>query len=107
MMVFIPDKSIDLNSVDIVKLLKSQFDLALVRLHIHNENQSVVLLDLLHRTLGVEGVKNDLVRIETRSMRNRLAGVLGRPGELKGLGAVEGGGSADLASLVRLVDEIS
>lgn len=34
-------------------------------------------------------------------MRNRLAGVLGRPGELKGLGAVEGGGSADLASLVR------
>lgn len=36
-------------------------------------------------------------------MSNRLAGVLGRPRELKGLGAVEGGGGADLASLVRLI----
>ena len=106
-MIFIPNKSIDLHSVDIIKFLKSQFNLTLVRLHIHDENQSVVLLDLLHRALGVEGVENDLVRIETRCMRNRLAGVLGRPGELKGLRAVEGGGSADLASLVRLVDEIS
>lgn len=35
-------------------------------------------------------------------MRDRLAGVLGRPGKLKGLGAVEGGRGADLASLVRL-----
>ena len=106
-MIIIPDKSIDLDGVDIIKLLKSQFNLALVRLHIHDENQSVVLLDLLHCTLGVKRVENDLVGIETRRMRNRLAGVLGRPGELKGLRTVEGGGSADLASLVRLVDEIS
>jgi hypothetical protein len=35
-------------------------------------------------------------------VRDGHARVLGRPGQLEGLGAVEGGGGADLASLVRL-----
>jgi hypothetical protein len=60
-----------------------------------------VLLNLLHGTLSVERVKDNLVGVETGLMRDRLAGVLGRPRELKGLGTVEGGGSADLARLMR------
>jgi hypothetical protein len=102
--VSIPDESVDLDGVDIVQLLEGQFNLSLVRLDVHNENQGVVLLNLLHGTLGVERVKDNLVGVEAGLMRDRLAGVLGRPGELKGLGTVEGGGSADLARLVRLIE---
>lgn len=40
--------------------------------------------------------------IKTRDVRDRLAGVLGRPRELEGLGAVEGSGSANLAGPVRM-----
>jgi hypothetical protein len=100
----IPDESVDLDGVDIVQLLEGQLDLSLVRLDVHNENQGVVLLNLLHGTLSVERVKDNLVGVETGLMRDRLAGVLGRPRELKGLGTVEGGGSADLARLVRLIE---
>jgi hypothetical protein len=42
------------------------------------------------------------VGVEAREVRDGLAGVLGGPRQLKSLGAVEGGGGADLASLVRL-----
>jgi hypothetical protein len=100
----IPDESVDLDGVDIVQLLEGQLDLSLVRLDVHNENQGVVLLNLLHGTLSVERVKDNLVGVETGLMRDRLAGVLGRPRELKGLGTVEGGGSADLARLMRLIE---
>ena len=99
----IPDERVNLNGVDVVQLLEGHLDLALVCLHIDDEHQGVVLLSLLHGTLGVQGVEDDLAGVETGAMRNRLAGVLGRPRELKGLGAVEGGGGADLASLVRLI----
>lgn len=40
-------------------------------------------------------------------MRDGGARVLGRPGELKGLGAVEGGRGADLARLVCLNDDFN
>lgn len=99
----IPDESVDLDGLDIVQLLEGDLDLPLVCLHVDDEDEGVVLLDLLHGALGVEGVEDDLVEVEAGSMRDRLAGVLGRPGELKGLGAVESRRSADLASLVRLL----
>ena len=76
--------------------------MSLVRLDIDDENQSVVLLNLLHRALGVERVDDDLVLIETGNVRNGLAGVLGRTGELEGLGAVEGRRETDFANLVRM-----
>jgi hypothetical protein len=100
--IFIPDESVDLDGLDVVQLLEGLLDLTLVRLDIHDENQGVVLLDLLHGALGVEGVQDDLVGVEARSMGDGLAGVLGRPGELEGLGAVEGGRGADLAGFERL-----
>lgn len=46
------------------------------------------------------------MRIEARDMGDRLAGVLGRPGKLKGLGAVEGRRGADLTRLVRLENQM-
>lgn len=98
----IPNESVDFDGFNVVKLLKSQLDLSLVRFGVHNENKGVVLLDLLHRTLGVQRVENNLVGVKTRDVRDRLAGVLGRPRELEGLGAVEGGGSANLAGPVRM-----
>jgi hypothetical protein len=44
---------------------------------------------LLHRGLGVERVDEDGRGIHARSVGNRLAGVLGRAGQLEGLGAVK------------------
>ena len=74
--------------------------MSLVRLDIDDENQSVVLLNLLHGALGVERVDDDLVLIKTRLVGDRLARVLGRARDDEGLGAVEGGAQANLAVLV-------
>jgi hypothetical protein len=57
---------------------------------------------LLHGGLGVERVDEDGRGIHARSMGDRLAGVLGRTGQLKGLGLVEAGGLPDGALLVRV-----
>lgn len=73
----IPDQCVDLDGVNVVQLLESLLDLALVGLDVDDENQRVVLLDLLHRTLRVQRVQDDLVCVETRLVRDRLAGVLG------------------------------
>lgn len=57
---------------------------------------------LLHGRLGVKRVDQDGRGIHARSMGDRLAGVLGRTGQLKGLGQVEAGGLPDGALLVRV-----
>lgn len=59
-----------------------------------------MLLHLLHGALGVEGVNNNLVLIEARQVRDRLAGVLGSARELQSLGTVEAVAQANLALLV-------
>jgi len=96
----LPDEGVDLESGNIVHLLQGILDLALVGLDVNEEDQGVVLLNLLHGRLGVEGSLQDLVLIQTGNVGNRLAGVLGVTGKLQGLGAVEGGRGADLASLL-------
>lgn len=101
----IPDQGVDLDGVNIVQLLKSHLDLALVGLDVDDEDQGVVLLDLLHGALGVQGVQDDLVEVESGGMRDGDAGVLGGPRQLEGLGAVEGGRGADLAGLVKLLPQ--
>jgi len=75
----LPDQGVDFNSINIVKLLQGLFDLGLVGLDIDNEDKGVLLLDLLEGTLGVQGMDDDLVLIETRLVRDRLARVLGCP----------------------------
>jgi hypothetical protein len=74
--------------------------LSLVGLDIDNEDKGVVLLNLLHGTLGVERVDDNLVLIETGLVRNRLAWVFWRAGKLKGFWSVEGGRLANLSDLV-------
>ena len=95
------DQGVDLDAVNVVLLLEGGGDLALVGLDVDNEDEGVVLLNLrwsalpaavrgaaylLHRRLGVERVDEDGRRIHARSVGNRLAGVLGRARQLKGLG---------------------
>ena len=78
------DQGVDLDNVDLVELLEGLLDLGLVRLDIDNENEGVVLLELLHGRLGVQGVHNDLVLVEAGLMGDRLAVVLGWPGQSEG-----------------------
>ena len=73
--------------------------MSLVCLNVDNENQSVVLLNLLHRALSVERVDDDLVLIETGGVWDGLSWVFWLAGELEGLGSVEGGRETDLAGL--------
>lgn len=101
----IPDKSVDLDGVNIVQLLKSLLDLALVGLDVDDEDEGVVLLDLLHGALSVQGVQNNLVEVQSGAVVDRDTGVLGGPRQLEGLGAVEGGRGADLAGLVKLLPQ--
>jgi hypothetical protein len=101
----IPDKSVDLDGVNIVQLLKSLLDLALVGLDVDNEDEGVVLLNLLHGGLGVQGVQNNLVEVQSGAVVDRHAGVLGGPRQLEGLGAVESGRGVDLAGLVKLLPQ--
>lgn len=68
--VSLPDESIDLDGVNVIELLQSLLDLSLVGFDVNNKNEGVVFLDLLHGTLGVERVDDDLVLIETRLVRN-------------------------------------
>lgn len=96
----IPDEGVDLDGVDVVELLQSLLDLGLVGLDVDDEDEGVVLLNLLHGALRVERVQDDLVLIEARLVRDRLAGVFGSPGHLQGLGAVEGGRVPDLGLLL-------
>lgn len=98
----VPDEGVDLDGINVVEVLEGLLDLALVRLDVDNEDESVVLLNLLHGALGVERVDDDLGRIEAGLARDRLARVLGGARELERLRAVEGGALADLADLVRV-----
>lgn len=98
----IPDKSVDLHTLNVVELLQRLLDLPLIRLGVHDEDQRVVLLDLLHRALRVQRVHDHLTGIEARLVRNRFSRIFGRTGESKGLGAVEAGGFALFPRLVRI-----
>lgn len=86
-----PDKGVDLDSLNVVEGLDRLPDLPLVALDVNNEDEGVVLLNLLHRSLGVQGVGDDPVGIHAGSMGNRLSRVAGVARELQGLGKVEGG----------------
>ena len=59
----LPDEGVDLGDVDVVQLLDRGLDLVLVRLDVADEDERVVVLDLLHRRLGRQGVLDDVVRV--------------------------------------------
>ena len=99
-MAILPDEGVNLDRVDVVELLESQFDLGLVGLDVDNEDERIVLLNLLHGALRVERVHNDLVLVQAGLVRDRLARVLGGARQLQGLGLVEGRRVPDLGRLV-------
>lgn len=96
----LPDEGVDLDGVNVVKLLQGLLDLSLVCLDVDNEDKGVVLLDLLHGALGVQWVDDNLVLIETGLGNDGSTWVLWCTGELEGLGSAEGGRETDLADLV-------
>lgn len=96
----LPNQRVDLQHINVVELLDRVLNLSLVCLDIHNEYQRVVLLNLLHRALGVERVDNDFVVVEAGFMGDGFAEVFGCAGELEGLGAVEGRREADFSDLL-------
>lgn len=51
----LPDERVHLGCLHIVELLHSILDLTLVRSNVNNEHQRVVLLNLFHRRLRVQG----------------------------------------------------
>lgn len=97
-----PDQGVDLDGIDIVKLLQGSLDLGLVGLDVDNEDKGVVLLNLLHCALSVERVDDDLVLIEAGLVLDGLAKVLGVTGESESLRETERGRSSDLGLLVRV-----
>jgi len=71
------DQSVDLDAIDIVLLLEGSSDLTLVGLDVDDEDEGVVLFDLLHGGLGVEGVDEDLASIEAGLVRDGAARIFG------------------------------
>lgn len=61
-----PDEGVDVLRLDVVEGLDGVLDLALVRLDVHDEDEGVVVLDLLHRALCREGELDDAVLVHLR-----------------------------------------
>ena len=86
-----PDQRVDLRGLDLVHFAHRISDLALVCAHVHNEDQRVVVLDLLHRRLSRERVLEDRELVERVDLRHGLARVLRVAQQAQGLRPVEGG----------------
>ena len=95
-----PNHRIHPHAIYIVELLQCILNLPLIALDVADEDQRVVFLNLLHRRLRIERVDDDFVIVESGFMRDRFARVLGRAGQLQGLGSVEGCGEANLADFL-------
>lgn len=74
----------------------------LVGLDIHNEHQSIVLFDLLHCALRVEGKSDDSEMVESGLRVDGFALVFGSAREFQGLGSVECRRRADFLLLKRV-----
>jgi hypothetical protein len=87
-----PDEGVDLEGLDVVELADGLLDLALVGLGVDDEDEGVVLLDLLHGRLGVQGVNDGAESVHAGERVDGLALVLGSTRKGEGLGT-EGVGS--------------
>ena len=84
-----PNQRVDLSGLDLVHATHRIGDLPLVRARVHNENQCVVVLYLLHGRLSREWVLEDCILIKRVGLGDRLARVLGLTLQLQRLWAVE------------------
>jgi hypothetical protein len=97
-----PDQSPNLQSLDVVQLLDGLLDLPLVALQVDDEHQRVVLLDLLHGGLGVQGVLDGPELVHPRQVVDRFTRVSRGSGQGEGLGSVERDRGSDLADRGRV-----
>jgi hypothetical protein len=97
-----PDQSPDLEGLDVVQLLDGLLDLPLVALQVDDEHQRVVLLNLLHGGLSVQGVLDGPELVHPGQVVDRLSRVPGGTGESEGLGSVERDRGSDLADRGRV-----
>jgi hypothetical protein len=95
----VPNQRVDLCGLDLIHAAHRVGDLTLVRARVDDEDKGVVVLDLLHRGLGGEGVLEDGVLVERVGARHRFARVLRRTQQPQCLRPVELG-------LVPLVDRL-
>jgi hypothetical protein len=79
------DESVDFKRINVIKRLNCLLDLSLIRLDIDNEDKGVVLLNLLHCALSVDGVHDNLVLVKSGLMWNGFAGISWVPSENEGL----------------------
>ena len=94
------DEGVDLGTLDIVELLHRVLDLGLSGLDVHQEHQSVDLLNLLHGRLRGHRAPDDAVLVQLVPSRlHGLSGILGIPGLFQGLWLVEANFGADLLHL--------
>lgn len=92
-----PDESVDLDHTDFVEFPDCARDVMLVRLGVHDEGQSVVVFDLLHRRFRCHRILDDPEFVQAGEMGCALPLVLRIPAQLESLRAVEVDGFPDLA----------
>merc|ERR1712198_113683 len=92
-----PDECVYFGDINIVQLLNRIFNLWLVGALVHNEYQSVVILNLLHSRLRCQWKLDNLELIKLRPMSGTSAWVLGLSWQVKYFGATELHGRALLA----------
>ena len=50
----VPNQSVNFGRLDVIQLLHRILNLPLIRLEVGDKNEGIVLLDLLHRGLGIQ-----------------------------------------------------
>ena len=84
-----PDQCIDLGSINVIELLHWCFDLRLVCSHIHDEDQSIVVLNLLHGRLSGQGVLDDGIVVQLVGPGGRFPRIFGISCKLERLGKMK------------------
>jgi len=92
------NESVDSGSFNIIHALDGILDLMLVGLDVNDEDQSVVVLNLLHGALSCKRILQDGMLVELVHSWDRSARVLGSSVKLEGLGATEVNVGTDLTS---------
>lgn len=60
----LPDQGIDFLGLNVIHFLHSSFDLLLVSTNVNNENQSVVVLNLLHSRFCSQWILENLIMVQ-------------------------------------------
>lgn len=92
----IPNEGVNLDGLDVVESLDGILDVVLVGTDIADEHKGVLILDLAHGRLGVQGELDDGVLVQGGGLGAGATSILGGTGQLEGLGEVEAHGGANL-----------